>query len=200
MNAKGMDAKNEFLSEIVKSGEEFLALLRETSGLVAYYRRLLERYELDTLTGLPGSNKFRDHINELKDSGFNIGVIFFDVNNLKYYNDTKGHYAGDLLLQKASESIHLSCGINTTAYRVGGDEFVVIITNCEESAIESFISTWLTNLEKLNQRDDGVNCSVAVGAAFGSGEYKLGDILKLADERMYQDKRRTKEHNEGINN
>jgi diguanylate cyclase (GGDEF)-like protein len=188
-----MKAIDEFLSELGNDGEEVLLLLREASELVSFYRRLLERYELDNLTGLPGSNKYRDFLAELENKSINFGVIFFDVNGLKYYNDVKGHQAGDLLLQKAAESIQLACGINTHAFRIGGDEFVVVITNCTESDIDSFIKNWREKLSGLNEKNDGIHCSVAVGAAYATGDCKVSDILKQADEHMNADKKRIKE-------
>ncbi len=45
----------------------------------------------------------------------------------------------------------------------------------------------------MNALDDGIQCSVAVGAAFGSGEYRISELLKLADRHMYAEKRRMKD-------
>ncbi|MCL2700056.1 MAG: GGDEF domain-containing protein [Defluviitaleaceae bacterium] len=195
-----MDAQNEYdrrpieqlLAEFGSKSDEVLYLIRETAGLIAYYQRLLERFELDALTGLPGATKFRDFIDGAESRLTSVGVIFFDVNDLKFYNDTKGHQAGDLLLQKASESLHLVVGGHIRAFRAGGDEFVVLIENCAESEIDELLSKWKDGLDGLNSADDGIHCSVAVGAAFGEGKFKMSDVLKLADERMYTEKRRMK--------
>jgi len=187
-----MRAIDEFLMELGDEGEQVMLLIREASELVAYYKRLLERYELDSLTGLPGNNKFREFLDETGSRSACVGILFFDVNGLKFYNDTKGHKAGDILLQKASESFQIACVKNNHAFRIGGDEFVIVINDCEEGEIDSFLSRWRESLEKLNSRDDGIICSAAVGTAFGEGEYKIGDVLKLADERMYINKREMK--------
>jgi len=187
-----MKAKDVFLEELGSEGEEMLILLRETTELANYYRRLLERYELDTLTGLPGNNKFRDFLEETEKRDINVGILFFDVNGLKFYNDTMGHKAGDILLQKAAESIQLACVKNSRAFRIGGDEFVVIITDCVESEIDSFVSRWQNSLVEVNSREDDIVCSAAVGTAYGTGSYKIGDILKKADANMYINKRKMK--------
>lgn len=180
---------NPILDDLVNNREEVLLLIREAIGQVAYYRRLLERYEVDTLTGLPGSNKYHEFIAGIETCAASVGVIFFDVNGLKFYNDTKGHQAGNLLLQKAAESILQITGENIHAFRIGGDEFVVVVTDCAESDLDKIIAKWHGRLEELNKVDDGIHCSVAVGAAFGSGDYKADDVIKLADGRMYTNKR-----------
>ncbi len=189
-----MRAKEEFILEFRSEDDDVLLLIREATGLISFYRRLLDKFELDALTGLPGSAKFRDYIEGLeKNRPPGVGVMFFDVNGLKECNDTKGHQAGDLLIQKAAESLHALTGNNVSAFRVGGDEFVVIITGHEESFLAVVLERWRRKLTELNAAPDGIYCSIAVGAAFGSDDYIIGDVLALADERMYADKRRMKE-------
>ncbi|MCL2088496.1 MAG: GGDEF domain-containing protein [Oscillospiraceae bacterium] len=183
-----MKASEEFLQELGRGGAETLELISEMAEMVAYYRRMLERLELDSLTGLPGSNKFREFTAGIESFAESVGVIFFDVNGLKECNDTKGHHAGDLLLQKAAESFHALTDENIRAFRIGGDEFVVVITNREAIVVEQTLAKWREILSELNAANDGIYCSVAAGAAFGSGEYEIGSILKLADERMYAEK------------
>ncbi len=173
-------------------GEDQLLLIRETAEMVAFYRRMLERYELDTLTGLPGSNRFRECTAAIEQQAATVGVIFFDINNLKVINDTKGHGAGDRLIQKTAESIMRVPGNNQQAFRVGGDEFVIILTDCSEDDITGFVEIWETKLAEINEADDGLFCSVSVGAAYGACGYRIGDVLKLADARMYDKKRRMK--------
>ncbi len=185
-----MRAKDEFIKEFRSEDDDVLLLIREAMGMVGYYRRLLEKFELDTLTGLPGNNSFRDYIEGIESRCTSLGIIFFDVNGLKACNDSMGHQAGDLLIQKAAESLHALTNKNVSAFRVGGDEFVVVLTDCDESAIEETLKKWRWKLSELNAADDGITCSISAGAAFGSGEYKASDLLELADERMYHEKRR----------
>jgi len=167
------------------------------TGLVEHYHRMLEKYERDELTGLYGDNKFRDFIKGIESRTQSVGVIFLDVNDLKKYNDTVGHYAGDLLIQKAAESISAASASkeNIQAFRNGGDEFVVVMPNCVESDIDAFLSNWREKLAELNTKDDGIHCSISAGAAFGTGQYCMSDLLKLADERMYEEKRSSKLQN-----
>jgi len=189
-----MRAIEELVNEFGSDGEQVLLLIREAVGMVAYYRRVLERYELDALTGLPGRTKFHDFLVDIESRTLNVGVIFFDVNNLKTTNDTKGHQAGDLLIQKAAESILFISGEKNHVFRIGGDEFAVIVTDCTQSDIDALLSLWRERVADLNKKDDGIPCSVAAGAAYGADGYRISDVLKLADDRMYAEKHRMKEN------
>ena len=189
-----MRAAEEFLREAENNCQEILMLLKDAMNLVAYYRRLLEHLEVDTLTGLPGDNKFRELMAEIGTKTAGIGIIFFDVNDLKFYNDTQGHKAGDLLLQKASESIFHITGKNARAFRVGGDEFVVVVTDCDGlDELNSMISKWREKLAEINSSSDRIHCSVAVGAAVGFDGEAISNVLEKADKLMYADKKRIKQ-------
>ena len=181
-------AKNEFLAELASDSQDVLFLLKEATDTIRYYRRLLERFELDSLTGLPGANKYHDYVKELPNRAKTVGIVFYDVNDLKYYNDNKGHAAGDALLQKAAESMIMVSGGNVHSFRLGGDEFVTIISNCNEADIDTFMARWRDGLAKLNEADDGIHCSISAGTAFGEEGYDPDAVLKLADERMYANK------------
>jgi len=186
-----MENREQFLEEFFSDKEGSFELIRELTDYVSYYQRMLERLERDTLTGLYGNNKFIDFKKEAESRDGNIGVIFFDVNGLKTINDTQGHKAGDTLIQKAAESIMITFG-RSHAFRTGGDEFVVILFNCTQEHIDRLLSKWREELAKLNDKDDGIHCSISAGFAIGEGKYSLDAAIKLADTRMYEEKRRMK--------
>jgi diguanylate cyclase (GGDEF)-like protein len=156
---------------------------------------MMEKHERDGLTGLYGANKFRDFTKMLDKNPSGAAVIFFDVNDLKKYNDEIGHHAGDMLLQKAAESLIAVSDDSATPFRLGGDEFVVVIANCAETDVAVFIKKWRGKLAELNKRNDGIHCEMAAGFAFGTGLDKMDALMKLADERMYVVKRKMKEIN-----
>jgi len=161
--------------------------------IVDQYHRMLEQYTRDELTGLYGNKKFRDFINGIEARTASVGVIFFDVNGLKHYNDTMRHHAGDLLLQKAATSIDTVPMENVYAFRTGGDEFVAVMPDCAEGDLSVFFEKWRVCLDSLNAEEDDIHCAVAAGGAFGTGDYRISELLKLADERMYETKRKMKE-------
>ena len=188
-----MRAIDEFFQDASDNKEELMQLLKEAMMRIAYYHRVLKSYELDALTGLPGSNKFKETTAGIGGNAAGVGVVFFDVNSLKFYNDTMGHKAGDTLLQKAAESILHITSRTVKAYRIGGDEFVALAMGSDENGMEMLLQKWREKLAELNTSDDGIHCSIAVGTAIGAEGDKIGDILRLADERMYADKKRIKE-------
>ncbi|MCL2219863.1 MAG: GGDEF domain-containing protein [Chitinispirillia bacterium] len=167
-------------------------LVKEVNGFVKYYQDLLQKLELDALTGLPGSNKYIAFKATVEKHAATVGVIAFDVNDLKYYNDNKGHQAGDHLLQMAAESFHFVADRRVQIFRTGGDEFVGIAMGCTESDIDAIIAKWQKKLEELNSAAAGIRCNIAFGCAYGDKGYKIDDVLALADERMYAEKQRMK--------
>ena len=156
----------------------YMGLYRDIND---YSRKLQTEKEHDGLTGLYNKGKFM----EMKDSLFArqdaIAVFNLDVNNLKTMNDRHGHEAGDRLIRKAAESLKKIEARNIMPFRVGGDEFTVILSG--------------RDLLKLNRAEDGIPCTIACGFAFGEKGYDLEEVLALADRRMYEDKKKIKEQN-----
>jgi len=173
---------------------ELLALAVEAGkiGKIAY---------TDANTGLGNPAAFKEKFTQLDRTKNNynyIGIIQFDVNNLKTVNDTLGHEAGDLLIKTAAEIIDQTFGTIGNCYRVGGDEFVAITTYnhaplaCEEAIVkfESAISRFNKDPEKP------FDLYIAYGIAYYQNnnlQYQsLKEVHKLADERMYNNKRELK--------
>jgi diguanylate cyclase (GGDEF)-like protein len=158
-----------------------------------YSKELKIAKEHDGLTGLFNKRKFL----ELKQSLFRgqktIAVFNFDVNNLKQMNDTYGHEMGDRLIKKAADSLKAIEARNVLAFRVGGDEFVVVALHVDNEGAERIRKKWEDALEDLNSRSDDIICVIACGMAFGEEGFDLEQILALADQRMYEDKKRKKE-------
>ena len=117
-----------------------------------------------------------------------IAVFNFDVNNLKEMNDNHGYEAGDKLLKKAADSLHAVEESDIMAFRVGGDEFMLVGLHLDREAAEALKRRWEEALERLNAQDDDVNCVMACGMVCGKSGYDLDELLAEADERMYQDK------------
>ncbi len=155
----------------------------------------------DANTGLGNPAAFKEkfeHLDRTKSNYNYIGIIQFDVNNLKVINDSLGHEAGDLLIKTAAEMIDSSFGAIGNCYRVGGDEFVAVTTYnhaplvCEEAIVkfESAISQFNNNPDKPFE------LRVAYGIAYyqnSSQQFQsLKEVHKLADERMYNHKRELK--------
>ena len=164
-------------------------------------RKLNEVAFTDANTGLGNSAAFKAKMAQLEARRINyscIGIIQFDVNNLKIINDTKGHEMGDLLIMKAADVIAKSFGEIGGCYRVGGDEFVAITTyNQAALACEEAIEKFEDILERFNRNPNRpFDLRIAYGIAYYTSDMgytkTLKDIHKLADERMYSKKKEMK--------
>lgn len=150
-------------------------------------RRLLAAANRDHLTGIPSRAKFSADSEDLQ--GQPTTVVMIDLDGFKFYNDTFGHPAGDMLLRKISRNLVEAVGESGTVYRMGGDEFCVLLAG--ESANNAVTLARLNSATEISGK--GFNISASLGYADCPGE--AGDIssaLVLADERMYVKKNATR--------
>ena len=161
-------------------------------------------YELaysDSLTGLPNRHLFRERLEQAivasKLSGEYGGLIFLDLDNFKSLNDTKGHAQGDLLLVEVAQRLKDSVRATDTVARLGGDEFVVILDSLRSDSetagelagiIAEKICLALSQPYHLKSYTHHGGASIGV-ALFNHGEIGSEELLKHADNAMYQAKR-----------
>ena len=147
----------------------------------------------DTLTGLPNklslfenSNKNIFISNENK-----VALLFLDIDNFKYINDTLGHDFGDKLMIKVSERLLSLLKENCCIYRLSGDEFVIIIKNIkEEGEGEVFASHILDGFkEEFHVKNSVLHVSLSIGITICPEHGNdLEELLKYADIAMYRAK------------
>ena len=155
----------------------------------------------DANTGIGNVAAFKAEFDDLEAKKLTcryIGIVQFDVNNLKVINDSKGHEAGDLLIKSAADIINNSFGTIGNCYRTGGDEFVALIVDDHAPiACEEAIYKFNKLIDKFNNNE---NKPFELRIAFGIGYYQndkttnatLKEIHKIADERMYENKKMLK--------
>ena len=145
----------------------------------AYLEKLSYR---DMLTGLYNRNRYIERLEAYKQvQDQQIGAIYIDLNGLKKVNDEQGHRAGDELIVRAAGTI---AGIFAEdAYRVGGDEFVVILLDVSR---EDFARK--TEQLRRQMQENGVDASI--GGVWQASTENLENLLRLADENMYREKKR----------
>ena len=155
--------------------------------------------EHDKLTGLYNKGKYLARLKNEYPHLDSVAVFNFDVNYLKQTNDRYGHEAGDKLLMKAAESIRKVTAEAVHGYRLGGDEYLMIACNGKAEDVVALKARWEASLAEVNQAvNDGIPCIVAVGTAFAAKPYDFAELMKLADARMYEDKRLKKKPGEEI--
>lgn len=145
----------------------------------AYLEKLSYR---DMLTGLYNRNRYIERLEAYKQvQDQQIGAIYIDLNGLKKVNDEQGHRAGDELIVRAAGTI---AGIFAEdAYRVGGDEFVVILLDVSR---EDFAR----KTEQLRHQMQENSVDASIGGVWQASTENLENLLRLADENMYREKKR----------
>lgn len=154
--------------------------------------------EHDKLTGLYNKGKYLRRLAEEYPRLDSVGIFNFDVNYLKQTNDRFGHEAGDKLLLKAAESIRNVTSETVHGYRLGGDEYLMIACNGTAGDVAALKARWERFLADVNQADPAIPCIIAVGTAFAEKPYDFAELMKIADARMYEDKRLKKKPGEEI--
>ena len=152
---------------------------------------LTYRKETDLGTHVYNKNKYEEMIESYYPEVRRLAAIFWDVNNLKYVNDKYGHAAGDILIQALSAALYELSTDRRKVYRVGGDEFVMLIENPVESEVQSMVESVKAALLEQDNRG-GMPISSAVGWAEGCGT-DVRRIVNEADAKMYENKNRGKE-------
>ena len=149
----------------------------------------------DPMTGVKSKHAYFSKERELDDAIregqiHEFAIVVCDVNGLKYINDTYGHKAGDEYIRSASR---LVCETfkHSPVYRVGGDEFVAVLTGRDYENRESL-------MERLNAVSESHIGTDQVIVAGGSSDYRSGEdslsheVFKRADGRMYENKQALK--------
>lgn len=142
--------------------------------------------DTDANTKVFNKNKYEEMLASYYPSVTRLAVIFFDLNNLKKVNDEFGHAMGDYIIETLASVIRNQSNDGRRAYRIGGDEFVMILENPAKGEAELLIAAIKEELSLLNETGP-VTVSTAAGFAYGKGSNIL-EVVKEADEKMYENK------------
>lgn len=157
---------------------------------------LTYRKETDLRTRLFNKNKYEEMLEGYYPDIERVAVIFWDLNNLKVTNDRFGHAEGDALIEKMSAILYGWMNRRCRVYRVGGDEFLMVLDNPEASETENMIAGIRRQMSE-SRTDNGFVISSAVGYSEGSGK-DICEVVKQADESMYKDKARCKRNGDDM--
>jgi len=154
----------------------------------------------DALTDAQNKTAYTDRTNrldlEIKEGGAKFAVVVLDLNNLKKMNDTYGHEYGDMLIVDAAGIIQKSFG-RLSVYRIGGDEFSVILTDENYENYQKLLQKFKEEIVRFNaenkkyQTELQIACGVAV---YIEGKDKnFGDVFRRGDKEMYENKKMLKQ-------
>ena len=147
--------------------------------------RLSHQASHDALTGLFNRGAY-DMLMESVDRE-HMALILVDVDYFKSINDTYGHAIGDKVLRKVAEILQKSFRSVDIICRIGGDEFVVVMTRANSTMRQLVLNKIARANELLQHPKDGLPpVSLSVGVAFSDRENPKGDIFTDADEALYR--------------
>lgn len=163
-----------------------------------YQRRVEQQAYTDFLTGLYNrmccERDLARQVDRAKKSGQTGALLYLDLDDFKHINDGLGHQYGDVLLKAISHSLQRVSGIEETCYRMGGDEFVIVVPpdsygefdRIVEDISEIFSRPWFL-------KDADYYCTMSMGSVtFPDLGDSVADLVKKADIAMYEAKKRGK--------
>lgn len=161
---------------------------------------VFEKLELESKlddTGLYNKKFFQKTIEELEKSKRRreISIIFMDINRLKYVNDTFGHEAGDNYIQEACNIFKSACRPSDRCFRIGGDELVAVLFDCSlegANQVVARISSKMNTTQLVfehNGKSEKIKVNASIGVASTSEGIVTSDLVKIADNRMEENKR-----------
>ncbi len=182
--------------------EENTVKIKETLELTTYFiaseianyqllRKLEKLSTIDMLTGVKNRNAMNNTVSDIIEGKSQIkypySVVFTDLNGLKRVNDENGHTEGDNLL-KTTAHIFSGAFFDAEVYRAGGDEFMILASDMDEDKLNDRIK----RVEEQAYRD---NVHVSIGTYVVREGEDIRTAMRIADERMYADKKAYYEKN-----
>lgn len=150
----------------------------------------------DPLTRLPNrpylSEKLEKHLSRAAVIDQTIAILFLDLDNFKYVNDSKGHEVGDALLVQMTKRLQETLGAKSEMIRFGGDEFIILMTGVQDrDDIELCCFNLLSAFgSAFTIEDEEFFLTASIGIGLYPEHAKTGsDLIKYADTAMYAAKR-----------
>ncbi|MEM8794761.1 MAG: EAL domain-containing protein [Pseudomonadota bacterium] len=169
--------------------------LEETADALRIANRKVERQAtVDELTGVANRRSLSSFLEKLladpSDPGTNVCMLHIDLDRFKEINDTLGHAAGDYVLCETAETIKRVIGDNAFLARIGGDEFVAVLTDFQsEEAIHKICKELLAETQRpLTYRGAICRFSASIGVAFWKEGVSAQDLLINSDLALYRAK------------
>lgn len=163
------------------------AFLLEMQANTDYLTSLPNKFIFD----LTGKSSFEDY----KKNGHDFTFIMFDLNNYKYINDKFGHLAGDEILKMIAYTMRSQIGDYDILGRFGGDEFYLFTEITDKEKLQSYITNIQNAVENIiYEEDENMLFGFSGGVVTASEKdfASFDDIVRLADNRLYEAKKHTK--------
>ena len=153
----------------------------------------------DALTQLGNRVAYLERLEEcVKEHTPKLGIVYLDINNLKKVNDVHGHEEGDILIRTAANVIRKSFASYGGVYRIGGDEFCVLLDQEPEKEYAQAMDKFQNQIKEVNEGGNYIfQLQIAHGFAICEADSMktVEEAVKTADEKMYRNKIQLKKSN-----
>jgi diguanylate cyclase (GGDEF)-like protein len=140
----------------------------------------------DCVTGLPNRRQLFEDLEQAVSDDSAPLLILYDLDGFKQYNDSFGHPAGDALLSRLGDRLGRVVKDAGTAYRMGGDEFCVLLPAGEPGSADAVMAA---GAAALAERGEAFSIGCSYGSALvGSGVVAAEEAMRVADQRLYAGK------------
>jgi diguanylate cyclase (GGDEF) domain len=175
---------------VVKMTEDMRDYVSDIISAEEKAANMQELANRDALTGIRNKTAYDAAIAGIQDT--KVGLAVVDLNNLKKLNDTYGHDKGDLAIKALSKLIcEVFC--HSPVFRIGGDEFVVILRGQDYDNYDQLLASFNERLKEMDgSHEPWKRISAAIGAAFFEDGDDMNSLFKRADQMMYKRKKEMK--------
>ncbi len=183
---------NHELQVRLRAGKRIIDLQLE---LLAAREELRDRANKDLLTMLPNRSAIHSTLEgelaRCHRDGRTVGVILLDIDKFKQINDTYGHFAGDVVLKETAARLKANIRPYDQVGRYGGEEFLVVLPNCDMEQATIQAERLRARLEASNVSVDGTDLHVTAsfGVTISDATLRNSEMLvRVADEALYRSK------------
>ena len=154
--------------------------------------RLMQLATKDPLTGAGNRRRLDIKLNEVvnghKRTGATTSMLMLDLDHFKKVNDVHGHAVGDQILKRVTDIVNLRIRVTDSLYRIGGEEFVVVLEG-QDISRAAHLAEQLRTLVQANELVADQAVTISLGVAELNGDESAKDWLHRADEALYRAKR-----------
>lgn len=178
----------------VDGREVLLCTIYDVSDKKLYQQKIEKQANNDLLTGLYNRMRCEQdlerYIEQIKEFGGEGALLFIDLDDFKHINDGLGHQYGDILLKSIAESFQKITGVQNNCYRVGGDEFIIILTRHNYMLMQQVLDEIKRLFSKpWMLKGTDYYCTMSMGICkFPTDGDNVEELIKKADIALYEAK------------
>lgn len=184
---------NDFIAKpFVK--EELICRVNNLIEAMENINQIADFANKDFLTGVYNRRYFYDDMNEYlayaEERAEPYAVAMLDIDHFKQINDTYGHDGGDRALKALAKKLIDETKKGDLVARFGGEEFCIVLKNVSnEDAVKFFVNLRASIANcKVQLKKEHIKFTISIGVAFSRSDYRLDELLELADEALYRAK------------